>query len=78
MRALATIALWLLTVLGMSLGIVAGTVALAGLVTETAARLAVASGDRFAKRHRLTPFTTGLRDELAAVLSAHGTGKESR
>lgn len=75
MRTLATIALWLLTLLGMSLGVVAGVVALAGLVTETAARLVVTGTDWFARRHRLTPFTSGLRDELAAVLSAHGTDK---
>jgi len=68
-RALATVALWLLTVLGMSLGIVAGAVALAGLLTETAARLAVAGGDRFARRYRLAPFTSGLRDELACLLT---------
>jgi hypothetical protein len=67
-RTLATIGLWLLTVLGMSLGVIAGTVALASLLTETAARLAVTGGDRFARRHRLTPFTSGLRDELAALL----------
>ena len=74
MRALATIALWLLTVLGMSLGIVAGTVALAGLLTETAAKVAVAGGDRFARRYRLAPFTSGLRDELASMLAGPKEG----
>ncbi|MBM9504818.1 hypothetical protein ITX44_09760 [Streptomyces sp. KK5PA1] len=59
----------------MSLGIVAGVVALASLLTETAARLAVTGTDRFARRHRLAPFTSGLPDELAAVLSTHRDGK---
>ena len=70
MRAAATVALFLLTVLSMSLGVIAGTVALTSLLTETAARVAASGGDRFARRYRLTPFTSGLRDEIAALLAS--------
>lgn len=73
MKTTATVCLFLLTALGMSLGVVAGVVALADLLTETAARLAVDTADRFARRFRVHPFTSGLRDELAAVLSSKGT-----
>jgi hypothetical protein len=52
----------------MSLGVIAGTVALASLITETAARLAATGGDKFAERFRIAPFTSGLRDDLAGLL----------
>lgn len=72
MRAAATAVLFVLTVLAMSLGVIAGTVAVAGLLTETAARMGVAGADRFARRFRLNPFTSGLRDELRAVITGMG------
>ncbi|WP_225848797.1 hypothetical protein [Streptomyces sp. HPF1205] len=74
MRTAANVCLFLLTVLSLSLGVLAGTVALASLLTETAARIAAAAGDRFARRFRVTPFTSGLRDEIAAMLAS----KEAR
>ncbi|WP_060903074.1 MULTISPECIES: hypothetical protein [Streptomyces] len=69
MRALANTALFLLTVLEMTLGIIAGSIALASLITETVARATAAGGDTFARRFRLTPVSPRLRTELATVLS---------
>ncbi|MGI5444128.1 hypothetical protein ACQEV4_44335 [Streptomyces shenzhenensis] len=69
MRALANTALFLLTVLEMVLGIIAGSIALASLITETVARATAAGGDTFARRFRLTPVSPRLRTELATVLS---------
>ena len=69
MRILANTALFLLTVLEMTLGIIAGSIALASLITETVARATAAGGDTFARRFRLTPVSPRLRTELATVLS---------
>lgn len=44
-QALRHIALFVLTVLGMVLGVIAGTVALVSLITEFAARATAAGGD---------------------------------
>jgi hypothetical protein len=71
-RAVATALLWLMTVLALALGVVAGAVAVAGLLTETAARLGATSADRLARRYHLAPFTSGLRDELRAVITGMG------
>jgi hypothetical protein len=69
MKVLANIALFVLTVLEMLLGLIAGTVALVSLITETLARATAAGGDSFARRFRLTPVSPRLRTELANVLS---------
>ncbi|MGW2110700.1 hypothetical protein [Streptomyces sp. NPDC001948] len=76
MRFLAHLALFLLTVLEMALGVIAGTIALVSLITETVARATAAGGDSFARRFCLTPTSPRLREELAAVLStmAHPAG----
>ena len=69
MRIAAHTALFLLTVLEMVFGLVAGSIALASLITETAARATAAGGDWFARRSGLTPVSPRLRTELANVLS---------
>lgn len=69
MRIAAHIALFLLTVLEMAFGLVAGTIALVSLITETVARATAAGGDWFARRSGLTPVSPRLRTELANVLS---------
>ncbi|MFJ3184409.1 hypothetical protein ACIPJN_39270 [Streptomyces sp. NPDC086796] len=69
MRFLAHLALFLLTVLEMALGVIAGTIALVSLITETVVRATAAGGDSFARRFCLTPPSPRLREELAAVLS---------
>ncbi|MEU8741872.1 hypothetical protein [Streptomyces halstedii] len=69
MRFLAHLALFLLTVLEMALGVLAGTIALVSLITETVARAAAVGGDSFARHFRLTPTSPRLREELAALLS---------
>lgn len=73
MRILANTVLFLLTVLEMTLGIIAGSIALASLITETVARAAAAGGDTFARRFSLTPVSPRLRTELATVLSGIAT-----
>lgn len=73
MRFLAHLALFLLTVLEMALGVVAGTIALASLITEMVARVTAAGGDAFARRFRLSPVSPRLRTELANVLSGIAT-----
>ncbi|MFE5549202.1 hypothetical protein ACFQ71_36010 [Streptomyces sp. NPDC056534] len=60
--------LFLLTVLELALGLLAGVVALLSLVTETLARAATAVDERFARRLRLTRISPKLRKELADVL----------
>lgn len=69
MRALANTALFLLTVLEMTLGIIAGSIALASLITETVAR---ATAMRRRHVRPALPPDAGLprlRTELATVLS---------
>ncbi|MZG04642.1 hypothetical protein G3M53_91480 [Streptomyces sp. SID7982] len=68
-RALAHLLLFVLTVLEMALGVIAGSVALLSLIAETAARVTAAGGDAFARHFRLTPTSPRLREELAALLS---------
>ncbi|TJZ41195.1 hypothetical protein FCH28_37550 [Streptomyces piniterrae] len=69
MRFIGHLALFLLTVLEMTLGVIAGTVALISLITEMVARATAAGGDMFARRFRLSPVSPRLRTELANVLS---------
>ncbi|MEU8767771.1 hypothetical protein AB0C94_12520 [Streptomyces griseus] len=59
----------LLTVLEMVAGLIAGSVALASLITETVARAASAGTTQFARRAGADPVSLRLRDELAAVLA---------
>ncbi|MGW4850801.1 hypothetical protein ACWEPZ_06135 [Streptomyces sp. NPDC004288] len=68
MKTLAHILLFVLTVLELSLGLVAGTVALVSLITETIARAVAGLDERFARRFRLTRVSPKLRRELADVL----------
>ncbi|MFB6631985.1 hypothetical protein ACFCWY_18980 [Streptomyces sp. NPDC056362] len=68
MKTLAHILLFVLTVLELSLGLVAGTVALVSLITETVARAVAGLDERFARRFRLTRVSPKLRQELADVL----------
>ncbi len=69
MRSLAHLALFLLTVLEMALGLIAGTAALVSVITEMVARATAAGGDSFARRFRISPVSPRLRTELATVLS---------
>ncbi|MFF8506422.1 hypothetical protein ACF07L_38160 [Streptomyces anulatus] len=73
MRFLAHLALFLLTVLEMALGVIAGSIALVSLITEMAARATAAGGDAFARHFGLTPTSPRLREELAALLSTMAT-----
>ncbi|MGA5067591.1 hypothetical protein ACPB9E_28100 [Streptomyces exfoliatus] len=68
MRNLAQILLFVLTVLELTLGLVAGTVALLSLITETIARAVASLDEAFARRFRLTRVSPKLRKELADVL----------
>jgi hypothetical protein len=68
-RALAHLALFLLTVLEMTLGVIAGIAALVSVITEMTARATAAGGDTFARRARLRPVSPRLRTEMANVLS---------
>ena len=68
MRTAAQMLLFVLTVLELSLGLVAGAVALLSLITETIARAIAAADERFAKRFRLARVSPRLRKELADVL----------
>lgn len=72
MKTIASICLFVLTVLGMSLGVVAGTVALASLITETAARAATNGADHLAAHLRVSPPRLQLRDELAGLFATEG------
>lgn len=69
MRVLAHLALFLLTVLEMSLGVIAGTAALVSVITEMTARATAAGSDSFARRVHVRPVSPRLRAELATVLS---------
>ncbi|AZK98824.1 MULTISPECIES: hypothetical protein [Streptomyces] len=68
-RALAHLALFLLTVLEMVLGLIAGVAALVSVITEMVARATAAGGDSFARRVRIRPVSPRLRTEMATVLS---------
>ncbi|MEU3520189.1 hypothetical protein ABZ770_33810 [Streptomyces sp. NPDC006654] len=75
MRAAISFLLFLLAVLEMTAGVIAGSVALASLITEGIARALAAGNSRFARRYGASPVTARLREELAAVLSTTtGTG----
>ncbi|WP_030390487.1 hypothetical protein [Streptomyces sp. NRRL S-241] len=65
--------LFILAVLELALGVIAGTVALLSLITETAARATAAGGDSLARRFRLNPFSPRLRTELAQLLAGIAT-----
>ncbi|MFG3038109.1 hypothetical protein ACGFYZ_14485 [Streptomyces sp. NPDC048330] len=68
MKTLAQVLLFVLTVLELSLGLLAGAVALASLITETVARAVAGLDERFARRFRLARVSPKLRQELADVL----------
>ncbi|MFJ3499792.1 hypothetical protein [Streptomyces sp. NPDC090135] len=68
MKTLAQILLFLLTVLELALGLLAGTVALLSLITETIARAVAGLDEAFARRFRLARISPKLRTELADVL----------
>lgn len=68
MKTLAQTVLFVLTVLELALGLVAGTVALLSLITETIARAVAGLDERFARRFRLAHISPTLRKELADVL----------
>ncbi|MFF0426978.1 hypothetical protein ACFYUJ_21505 [Streptomyces sp. NPDC004520] len=68
MKTLAQVLLFVLTVLELSLGLLAGTVALASLITEAIARAIATLDERFARRFRLARLSPKLRKELADVL----------
>lgn len=63
------LALLLLAVLEILAGLLAGSVALASLITEAVARAASAGTLSFARWVGADPVSLRLRDELAAVLS---------
>ncbi|MFC9338822.1 hypothetical protein ACFT0G_03720 [Streptomyces sp. NPDC057020] len=68
MKTFAQVLLFVLTVLELSLGLLAGTVALLSLITETIARAVTRLDERFARRFRLARVSPKLRKELADVL----------
>ncbi|MEE1813729.1 hypothetical protein PUR59_01565 [Streptomyces sp. SP18ES09] len=68
MKTLAHILLFVLTVLELSLGLVAGVVALVSLITETVARAVAGLDERFARRFRISRVSPKLRQEIADVL----------
>nr|WP_011324927.1 hypothetical protein [Streptomyces venezuelae]CAJ32326.1 Spd79 protein [Streptomyces venezuelae] len=68
MKSLAQTVLFVLTVLELALGLVAGTVALLSLITETIARAVAGLDERFARRFRLARVSPKLRKEFADVL----------
>lgn len=68
MKTLAQTLLFVLTVLELALGLVAGTVALLSLITETIARAVAGLDEAFARRFRLARVSPKLRKELADVL----------
>ncbi|MGA4978069.1 hypothetical protein [Streptomyces cinereoruber] len=68
MKTLAHVLLFVLTVLELSLGLLAGTVALVSLITETIARAVAGLDEAFARRFRLARLSPKLRKELADVL----------
>ncbi|SHK56138.1 hypothetical protein [Actinacidiphila paucisporea] len=68
MKAAVHFLLFLLTVLEMAAGLVAGCVALAGLIAEATARALSAGTSGFARRFNVQPVTPRLRNGLAAVL----------
>ncbi|MFJ2568238.1 hypothetical protein ACIO02_35865 [Streptomyces sp. NPDC087568] len=69
MKVVAHLALFLLTVLEMTLGVIAGVAALVSVITEMVARATAAGGDTFARRFRVRPVSPRLRTEMATVLS---------
>ncbi|MFJ8659295.1 hypothetical protein [Streptomyces sp. NPDC093795] len=68
MKSLAQTVLFVLTVLELALGLLAGTVALLSLITETIARAVAGLDEAFARRFRLDRVSPKLRQELADVL----------
>lgn len=73
MRSLVHVALFLLVVLEMAAGLIAGSVALASLITEAAARTLSAGAQGLARRAGVEPISLRLREELAAVLATTST-----
>jgi divalent metal cation (Fe/Co/Zn/Cd) transporter len=72
-KATVHLVLFLLAVLEATAGLVAGSVALASLITDAAARALSAGAAGFARRYGAQPMTPKLRDQLAAVLSTTTT-----
>ncbi|WP_331764372.1 hypothetical protein [Streptomyces sp. NBC_01506] len=77
MRTALQIALFLLTVLEMTAGVIAGVVALASLITEAGARVLSLGSQRVAAYAGLAPLSLRLRDDLATVLSTSAPAKEN-
>ncbi|MDX3686097.1 hypothetical protein OG893_09440 [Streptomyces sp. NBC_01696] len=73
MRSFVHVALFLLVVLEMAAGLLAGSVALASLITEAAARTVSAGAQGLARRAGVEPISLRLREELAAVLATTAT-----
>lgn len=73
MRAAVQILLFLLVVLEMAAGLLAGSVALASLITEAVARTVSAGAQGLARRAGVEPISLKLREELAAVLATTAT-----
>jgi hypothetical protein len=69
MRTLINLALFLLAVLEMVAGLIAGSAALVSLTTEALARSASAASQGFSRRVGVDPMALKLRADLAAVLS---------
>jgi hypothetical protein len=67
--AFAHTALFVLIVLELTLGLIAGSAALVSVITEMVARATAAGSDSFARRFRVSPVSPRLRTELATVLS---------
>ncbi|MFJ9094620.1 hypothetical protein ACIRIR_24305 [Streptomyces globisporus] len=73
MRSFVHVALFVLVVLEMAAGLIAGSVALASLITEAAARTVSAGTQGLARRVGVEPISLKLREELAAVLATTAT-----
>ncbi|MFI1294345.1 hypothetical protein ACH4VM_39255 [Streptomyces sp. NPDC020792] len=67
--SLVHVALFVLAVLEIVAGLVAGSAALASLTTEALARATSAGARAFARRAGVDPMSLRLRADLAAVLS---------
>jgi hypothetical protein len=74
-RAALHIALFVLTVLEMTAGLIAGSVALASLITEAGARVLSLGSQRLSARAGIAPMSLRLRDDLASVLSTVAPAK---
>jgi hypothetical protein len=78
MRTLIHVALFVLVVLEMAAGLIAGSAALVSLLTEAVARSASAASRGFSRRVGIDPMALRLRADLAAVLSVNAPEGASR